>query len=836
MAPPGKLPKTILAVTALAALGVLGNVFGVNIGYTVAFLFGSIFSIITLALFGPAWGVAASAVAASYTWVIWNHPYAIVIFTCEAAWIAVARRRGRTNLVIVDGAFWLLCGAPLVAIFYHGAMHLDVEATGIIVLKQSLNGISNALVASILLDHLPLSRWLASRPDPQGLPTAHVLFQLTTAVLVLPMLAVIVVDNHRESTVRQAEITRALAHEAVEVEGLVGAWVGRHVKAAQAIADAGLRADVRPGPELQAELARLRALFPDFHNVYVADAAARTVGFDPPRNDRGASTIGIDFSDRAYFAEIQRTRAPVVSEIFMGRGGVFAPLFSISAPILAGGALREFGLGAVDLAKLAAHLTQHGHLGGATATVTDPHGRVIVSTAPGRRPLDALAPLAPQRVIDPENDVSLFVPDAKKLVSSMEAWRSAFYVTRRPVAGTSWVLQMERPVAPLQRALYAATSRNLVLVAAFYAVSLGFATLVSRGLSGTPRTLAAISRDLPARIEDGREPEWPVSRIEEMSALVANFRHTADALRERVTTIKATNARLEDRVADRTRELVDKTRQLEALTSELEQRVAGEVAHRQRHEHLLAQQSKLAAMGEMIGAIAHQWRQPLNSLALIVQNLRDEVDAGPRSAASSVDQSVDRAMAQIRQMSTTIEDFRAFFLPDREETTFDATLAAGDVLRLLSAQLANAQITWRLLPGEAGRASQPTAEVGACAGRTIRARRNELEHVIHNLVNNAREAIVERRARDGGGGTIVVTVEPAGDRVRIEVRDDGGGVDSALMDRVFEPYVTTKLATGTGIGLYVSKLILEGHCRARLSVRNAADGAVFTVDLPRADG
>ena len=108
--------------------------------------------------------------------------------------------------------------------------------------------------------------------------------------------------------------------------------------------------------------------------------------------------------------------------------------------------------------------------------------------------------------------------------------------------------------------------------------------------------------------------------------------------------------------------------------------------------------------------------------------------------------------------------------------------------------------------------------------------------MIHNLLNNAREAIVERRARDGGGGTIVVTVEPAGDRVRIEVRDDGGGVDSALMDRVFEPYVTTKLATGTGIGLYVSKLILEGHCRARLSVRNAADGAVFTVDLPRADG
>ena len=818
-------PKQLLATAALVALGVAGNLLGVELGYAVTFLFGSIFSLIALCMLEAPLGVAVTALVASTTWALWNHPYAIVILVGEALWILAARKRGERPLALVVSAYWLIVGAPLVGLFYHGAMGLGAAETALVALKQGLNSVSNALVASALVELLPLHRWLGVTDTRRGTPIAHVLFQFIATVLIVPSLVVVLLDNHREGAERQAEAVDAVATETREVGDLVEAWAKQHVAAAAAVADAGRRAEFAPSASLQAELARLRALFPDFHNVYVADVAARTAGFDPPRNARGESTIGLDFSDRAYVGELRRTRAPVVSEIFMGRGGVFAPIFSVSVPVLEQGRLVGFGLGAVNLERLQAHLARRGHDRGCTATLVDARGHIIASASPEYRPLEALPDHSPQRELGAGSGVGLYVPGLAKRTSNMAAWSGALLVARAPLAGTPWTLHVERPIAPLQHELYASTSRSLVIVTVLYGLALVVAGAVSRGLASTPRALAAISRDLPARIEDGVEPAWPTSRIAEMSTLVANFKATADALRERVTAIKASNVELEDRVLDRTRELFDKTVELRGLTAGLEKRIAEEVVLRRRNEQMLAQQSKLAAMGEMVGAIAHQWRQPLNALALIVQNLRDELDDEPSSVHARVDEMVERAMAQIRQMSKTIEDFRGFFAPDRAETTFDAADAASAVVKLVSAQLASQAIACGVERIDDG-AGPPL----------VCARRSELEHVVHNLLNNARDAIVERRGHGGGGGVIRITVRGEAERVLVEVRDDGGGVDPSMVDRIFEPYFTTKPVNGTGIGLYVSKLILEDHCRARLSVRNEGEGAVFTIDLPRAAG
>jgi signal transduction histidine kinase len=822
-------------VAALAALGGVGNLLGLSVGYNVTFIFGSIFPIIAIAVFGTGWGVVAAALAASTTWLSWNHPWAVVIFTCEALWLGLAHRRGHRSLLLADTVFWALGGAPLVALFYHGVMHVDWQATGTILLKLSLNGVFDTLVASVLIEHLPLVRRRLHGDTPHGTPMRHVFFQLTALLVMVPTLFVIVVDNRREAIERQAELVTAMTAEQRGVQQQVSAWLEQHVAAARALSAAGARAAFRPASSLQDETARLRQLFPDFHNVYVADATARTIAFDPPINERGESTIGLDFSDRPYFADLTRTHAPVVSEIFLGRGGIFVPIFSISVPVVEGGTLRGFGLGAVNVERLGARLGVRGGDGNFTATLVDRDGRVVASSSVERKPFDRL-PSALGTATDVGGGVTLYMPGATKHLTAMGVWKEAFYESQTPIAGTPWTLRLEAPVAPLQAALYAATSRSLVLVAALYAAALLLATVVSRALSAAPGALARLSRDLPARLEGDEEIVWPASRVEETRLLIENFRHTAEALRERMRTIKHANARLGEHVAERTRELEDKTRQLEAFTSGLEQRIAEEIALRQRNEQMLFQQSKLASMGEMIGAIAHQWRQPLNVLGLIVQNFRDdvaEVEASP-AVREGVDRMVGRSMTQIRQMSKTIEDFRGFFVPDREETDFDAMVAAGEVVSLVSAQLASSRVTVQLVCHAHGRVASSAADVVPCAENTIRTRRNEFEHVVLNLVNNAREAILERRHRDGGGGAITIEFRGAADPLTIEIRDDGGGVDPALLDRIFEPYFTTKLRSGTGLGLYLSKLILEEHCHGRLSARNEDDGAVFHIELPRA--
>lgn len=286
--------------------------------------------------------------------------------------------------------------------------------------------------------------------------------------------------------------------------------------------------------------------------------------------------------------------------------------------------------------------------------------------------------------------------------------------------------------------------------------------------------------------------------------------------------------------------LREKSLLLETMNRTLEQRVAEEVASRARGEQMLVQQSKLAAMGEMLGAIAHQWRQPLNTLALIVQNLRDAQAYGELNK-EYLDQSVQKAMAQIQHMSSTIEDFRNFFLPDRERTVFDAMRAVGDVLSLFSAQLSSSRISYRLTCHTHGRTFEDYANIMLCPEKAVEGYHNEFEHVILNLLDNAKHSILQKREREplfqSEQGLLTFDFTHEGGKVVVEVGDNGGGIPDDAIDRIFEPYFTTKdPARGTGLGLYMSKVIIEDHMQGVLTARNSGFGAVFRIELPQAAG
>ncbi|MEW6221018.1 MAG: PAS domain S-box protein [Thermodesulfobacteriota bacterium] len=287
------------------------------------------------------------------------------------------------------------------------------------------------------------------------------------------------------------------------------------------------------------------------------------------------------------------------------------------------------------------------------------------------------------------------------------------------------------------------------------------------------------------------------------------------------------------------RALLDKTRQLEDLTANLERRVEAEIAGRRKHEQLLVQQSKLAAMGEMLGAIAHQWRQPLNTLGLCVQNIRDAWQFGELNQAL-LDETTDKALAQVRHMSRTIDDFRGFFLPDKERQVFDAMAAAGEVVSLFSAQLAAHGIRCAFVCHTHGVCFDTVAAIEACPAKTVTGFRNELEHVLLNLVNNAKDAIIAKARRGGFAagetGRILFEFSRTPTRLTIQVADNGGGIPAAIMDRIFEPYFTTKGPGlgGTGIGLYLSRVIIEEHMGGTLTAEGSEAGAVFTIQLPAA--
>ena len=285
-----------------------------------------------------------------------------------------------------------------------------------------------------------------------------------------------------------------------------------------------------------------------------------------------------------------------------------------------------------------------------------------------------------------------------------------------------------------------------------------------------------------------------------------------------------------------TEALMERTAQLEDLTRNLEVRIGEEVGRRRKNEQLLIQQAKLAAMGEMLGAIAHQWRQPLNTLGLCIQNIKDSHRYGELNQGY-LDTTVRQAMEQIGHMSRTIDDFRTFFRPDKDKVVFDTMQAVGEVLTLFSAQLTAHDIAYTLTCRTHGREFDTVGEIITCPEKLAEGYRNEFEHVILNLLTNAKDAICEGREKGegtaGGKGRIAFEFLNADQELIITVSDNGGGIPEPILGRIFEPYFTTKEpAKGTGIGLYLSKIIIEDHMHGSLTARNTEQGAAFVITVP----
>lgn len=237
----------------------------------------------------------------------------------------------------------------------------------------------------------------------------------------------------------------------------------------------------------------------------------------------------------------------------------------------------------------------------------------------------------------------------------------------------------------------------------------------------------------------------------------------------------------------------------------------------QLQEQLLVQNAKMAAIGEMISFIAHQWRQPLNALASTLIRLRTDLDFD-RLDKTGLTQAIDTQENRLQYLSSTIETFREFYAPAQGTKSFNLAAAVQQVLAFVRPGLSDLNIACRFEDF-----SDETRVTG---------NQNELMQVIVNLISNARETLKERHI---AGPWIRLDIYPEKERLCLDVADNGGGVTSQPLEKVFLPYFTTRTGTnGTGIGLYISRLIVEQHFKGTLRVRNDASGAVFMLCLPAA--
>ncbi len=261
-------------------------------------------------------------------------------------------------------------------------------------------------------------------------------------------------------------------------------------------------------------------------------------------------------------------------------------------------------------------------------------------------------------------------------------------------------------------------------------------------------------------------------------------------------------------------ELRERQEKIEEINDSLESRIQQEVEKNREKDQMMYQQSRLASMGEMIGNIAHQWRQPLNIMALVMQDIYISDQLG-NLTSEKIEASYEKSNNLLQYMSQTIDDFRNFFQHGGEETEFSVKEAIESVYSLVSTNLSYNHIQCLI------EVQQDSIVQGGL---------NEFKQVLINILNNAQEAIESNSSLKK---EINVLITSENDNAFISVKDDGGGIAEDLLSKIFDPYFTTKNQTqGTGLGLYMSKQIIENSMCGSLNARNIENGAEFMISIP----
>ncbi len=253
--------------------------------------------------------------------------------------------------------------------------------------------------------------------------------------------------------------------------------------------------------------------------------------------------------------------------------------------------------------------------------------------------------------------------------------------------------------------------------------------------------------------------------------------------------------------------------ELERLNQSLEQRVSDGLRAQRQKDKMLIQQSKMAEMGDMLSMIAHQWRQPLNQMSYLIMNI-DSAYEYKELTKEYLDEKLVEANGILEFMSVTIDDFRNYFRPDKSKEFVLVSDVVNTSVALMQKSLELSGIELEL----------------DTQGRDLtHIYKNEFIQVMLNLIKNAKDILVEKEIKNP---KITIKTRCQKEKLVVEVCDNAGGIDEAIKEKIFEPYFSTKdKHNGTGLGLYMSKMIIEEHLGGSLSVSNHEDGACFRIEI-----
>jgi len=523
--------RSAIVLLCLLVAGYLGNYFKIPMILHADWLFGSLFVMLVVRLYGFGWGAIAAAIANSYTILLWKHPYAFIIFTLEALFVGWRLRRHSNNLLLTDVVYWGLLGFPLLWFLYAVVGKIPPQAVLFISFKNPVNQICNALIASLILTHTPITRWLGEKKSRTH-AFEQTLLNLLVAFVLLPALVLTIWNCQDATAVQEKNLLTRLEDTQHNISTDVRDWHQQHLEKLQALASRVRDSDLADKSAIQEQIQIAQQTLPEFRNFYIVNTNGQVLNSTP-----NATTL-----ESLSLQTLLDAKQPTTSELLTISN---SPTIFQSIPILQDGNTIAQLLAELDVNTLKQPLLVNSTSSTQFVSLLDRQNRVIASTRDDLKtgqPFDRDGNGEIHRV---DRHTHIWVPVLPN-VAKVVRWRKSFYVQKSSVGGDlPWNLEIEKASAAHLVALDGIYTKSFAILMAIAILAPLLAKPISRSLVQPLLQLANLTNNLPDKLTEQQSLQMPASAIAEINTLSGNFQLMEKALQDKFQELQRANQEIQ---------------------------------------------------------------------------------------------------------------------------------------------------------------------------------------------------------------------------------------------------------------------------------------------------